>query len=90
MPEYSFTDEHTVAHIADHTPRALSAYFYVLHNIGFKNEITITKNEIVHGQQKSWTKFKNDLRALARLFVINFFDDGESVMVSIIESEECA
>lgn len=90
MFDYSFTDEETVARIADVAPRAMSSYFIVLHKCENSSEIIISRDQIMNDHQKSWTKFKNDLRQLAHMFIINLLDKGEHVLVSLICMEECA
>lgn len=90
MPEYSFTDEETIARISDTYPRAMSSYFIVLHRISSKQEIVITRQQIIHQHMKSWTKFKNDLRNLAQLYVVDMCDDGDSVSVMLITNQACA
>jgi len=87
MDEYSLTDEPTVARIADLAPRALSAYFICLHKSNPKGECSFTRDEIVNEKVRSWTKFKNDIRSLSALFILNFIDTGDLIDVELIPQD---
>lgn len=86
MTQYAITDEEKIARIADVCPRAMSSYFIVLYKCS-NGEHVISRKDIVHGHSKSWTKFKNDLRELSKLFIVNFFDDGHCISVSMVEDQ---
>lgn len=84
MDEYSLTDEATVARISDTCPRALSAYFLCLHTVCSDGTVSFTRDEIINHRVRSWTKFKNDVRSLAGLYVLNFSDKGHILEIELI------
>lgn len=86
MDEYSLTDEETIARIADQAPRAMSAYFLCLHSAARHCCVSFDRDYIINHAIKSWTKFKNDIRALSRLFILNFQDHGDSIEIQLITS----
>lgn len=87
MEDYTYTDESTVAMIADQQPRALSAYFICLHNADNNGFVTFSRDFIMNTTIKSWTKFKNDIRALSRLLLLTFLDQGHTMHVELIQPE---
>lgn len=87
MDEYSLTDEATVARISDSRPRALPAYFLCLHNAAPDGSVSFTRDEIMNERMRSWTKFKNDIRSLAGLYVLTFLDKGNEIDIELIPQE---
>jgi hypothetical protein len=84
MDHYSLTDEATVSRIADTTPRAMSAYFLCLHKADLEGRCEFSRDEIINEKVRSWTRFKNDIRALSGLFLLNFLDQGDLILVELI------
>ncbi len=84
MDDFSVTNESTIALIADQCPRAMSAYFICLRNVDSYGSVTFDKNFIKNTSHKSWTKFKNDIRSLGRVFVLNFIDHGNEIEIELI------
>ncbi len=84
MEEYSLTDEATVSRISDTCPRTLSAYFLCLHESNSDGFVTFSRDDIVNNRVRSWTKFKNDIRTLAGIYVLNFKDNGDQIEVQLI------
>ncbi len=87
MDKYALTDEYTVAKIADVSPRAMPAYFLCLHKSDQNGLCSFTREEIINQRVRSWTKFKNDVRSLAALYVLNFSIKGDSISIEIIPQE---
>lgn len=87
MDKYSLTDEATVARISDTCPRALSCYFLCLHNADPSGNVTFSRDEIINDRMRSWTKFKNDVRALGSAYVLNFCDRGDELDIELIPQE---
>ena len=84
MDTYSLTDESTVSRIADMAPRCMSAYFLCLHKADALGRCSFDREEIIHDKARSWTKFKNDLRALAFMYILNMDDQNDFVLVELI------
>jgi hypothetical protein len=84
MDQYSLTDEETISRISDFCPRAMSSYFICL-NKSSSGHCTFTRNEIRDEKIRSWTKFKNDIRKLSQLYIVNFLDSGDRIDVEVIQ-----
>lgn len=87
MDEYSITDEATVSKISDQCPRAVSAYFLCLHRSDGEGRATLTRDQVMNECMRSWTKFKNDVRSLASLYVLNFVDYGSEIEIEFIRED---
>jgi hypothetical protein len=88
MDEYSYTDEATVSRIADTNPRCMSAYFLCIHNADEEGKCTFTRDEIEQVRVRSWTKFKNDIRTLAFMFILDFsFPEKDRITIELIPQE---
>jgi len=87
MDHYSLTDEAAVSRIADTTPRAMSAYFLCLHKADLEGKCEFSRDEIINEKVRSWTRFKNDIRALSGLFLLNFLDQGDLIKVELIPQD---
>ena len=85
---YTYTDEETVSRISDIAPRALSAYFICLHNSDESGKCRFNRNEIINEKVRSWTKFKNDIRQLAFMFLLNFHDLGHEILIEMIPQSD--
>lgn len=87
MDQYTLTDEATVARIADTAPRALPAYFLCLHKADADGKCSFSRDEIIHNRMRSWTKFRNDIRTLAFMFLLNFLEGDQEIEIEIIPQE---
>ena len=88
MNEFFKTTENTVIKIADEEPRALSAYFLCLSDSDNYGKAWFSKEYIQNTLAKSWTKFKNDLRALARLLLIRLWiDELDEIRIELVPQE---
>lgn len=87
MKEMVYTDEATISRISDTAPRALSTYFVCLHALDTRGAASFKRDDIIHNKVRSWTKFKNDIRALSRMFLMSFLDEGDQISIEIIPQE---
>lgn len=87
MNGFALTDESTVSRIADICPRAMSTYFICLANADSEGNCHFTRDDILNTKIRSWTKFKNDIRSLSQLFLLNFHDQGHEIGVNMIDME---
>lgn len=83
-----FAAEHTISLISDRAPRAMSAYFMCLYAETTCGKIIFDRDFITHSAVKSWTKFKNDIRTLARLFILNYDDRGKTIEIEMISEDD--
>ncbi len=87
MDQVALTDQCTVSRIADVCPRAMSAYFICLTAADSEGNCSFERDEIINHKVRSWTKFKNDIRSLSQLFLLNFLDEGDTIQVNLIDME---
>jgi hypothetical protein len=87
MNEFSKTTENTVIKIAEEEPRALSAYFLCLSDSDRSGKAWFSKDYIQNTLARSWTKFKNDIRALSRLLLIRMWLDLDTVRIELVPQE---
>ena len=87
MEEYTLTDEATISRIADIIPRAMSAYFLCIYAADSDGQCNFKRDEIINKRIRSWTKFKNDIRALASIYILNFLDRGDVIDIEMIPQE---
>ncbi len=88
MEEFSIADEETISRIADLAPRAMSAYLVCLYKSDSDGLCSFTRGEIIDERVRSWTKFKNDIRSLSKLFLLNFLDAGDSISIELIPQNQ--
>jgi len=70
--------------IADRCPRAMSAYFICLKNSDEYGESHVSKDYILRDLGRSWTKFRNDLRDLMNIGILEFFEEGNDLEIDIL------
>ena len=87
MDQYTLTDEVTISRIADTIPRAMPAYFLCIYSVDEDGKYSFTKDEITNKRVRSWTKFKNDIRSLSALYLLNFLDRGDVIDIELIPQE---
>lgn len=68
--------------IADHCPRALGVFLLCWQQ--GKTELILTR-EMAERFCVSWTMIKNDLRSLAKEGLLEYFDNGEMLSVTLAE-----
>lgn len=85
MNEFNLTNENTVIKIADEAPRAMSAYFLCLTDSDQSGQACFTKEYIQNTVTRSWTKFKNDIRALASIMLVRFCILDDEIRVELVQ-----
>lgn len=83
MDIYTITTHQTLDRIARNCPRALTTYIHVLARANDKGSIALEKNQITNDLSESFTKFKNDLRALARETLLEWHQMGNYLHITI-------
>jgi hypothetical protein len=76
--------------ISEQAPRSLSAYIMLCHIADNDGRVEVDREWVENTKNLSWTKFKNDLRALARLGLIEWVVSKQSVIVHIADLHELA
>lgn len=84
MEDPSVINEQDVIKIADMCPRAMFAYFVCVKKSNKFGESSITKKHIVDELGRSWTKFRNDLRTMMSIGVIDVYDVQDGVEVDLL------
>lgn len=84
MDDTPVVSEQDVLKIADMCPRAMPAYFCCVRSSDEYGESTISKKYIVNELGRSWTKFRNDLRSLMGLRILDFYDYNDVVEVELL------
>jgi hypothetical protein len=87
MDSFSLADKHVFLQIADTAPRAVAAYFMCLNNVDSYGRVSFSKEYITAVKGHSWIKFKNDLKALAALSILNFYEESNQVLIEMLQPE---
>jgi hypothetical protein len=84
MDAKALTSDSLICRIADDYPRGMSAYFLCLCNADKFGNCKFYKQEIRDKHCRSWTKFKNDLRGLAAISVLEYTPYDDVVHVKLV------
>lgn len=69
--------------ISRHCPRALSAYVLCLSHADEEGRLMFTKTQILSDFSESYTKFRNDIKALAREGLLEWHEMGETLSITL-------
>jgi hypothetical protein len=87
MDSFSLADKHVFLQIADTAPRAVAAYFMCLNNVDCYGRVSFSKEYITEVKGRSWIKFKNDLKALSVLGILNFYEENDWAIIEMLQPE---
>lgn len=73
--------------IGRHCPRAMGTYALCLARTQEFNKLVLSKKQIRDDLSESYTKFKNDLKALAREGLLEWHEEGD--FLTVIVGELC-
>ena len=68
--------------IAESAPRAMPAYLLTYQQVE-RGSATIARDYIELDKSMSWTKYKNDLKSLARLGLLEWHQKGKNIVVRL-------
>lgn len=68
--------------IAESAPRAMPAYLLTLQQVD-DGSATIARSYIEQDKSLSWTKYVNDIKALARLGLLEWHRHGDTLNVTL-------
>lgn len=90
MDLYSAPSQEILERVSRHCPEALSTYIQCVNRAGSDLSIYFDKEVVEIGMSEGWTKFKNNIKKLARENLLEWhpFDTGISVTLSGIHEDE--
>ena len=74
--------------IAEQTPRALSAYIVCFQMADDELSAFLTRDYIVKDRSMNWTKFRNDILALARIGLLEWHEIDKNTLKVILAKSE--
>lgn len=83
MDLHTITTLHTLDRIARNCPRALSTFVHLICRINNEGKAVLQKQQIVNDLSESYTKFVNDIRALARENLLEWHQMGNTISVTL-------
>lgn len=88
MDFYCYTSQETLERLSRHCPRAISTYIVCLNHQDEDGELYLPKLDINEKLSCSYTKFKNDLKSLARENVLAWREVDKGVRISVANPVE--
>ncbi len=88
MDFYVFASQETLERHSRHCPRAISTYIVCLNFQDKEGDIFLPKEDISEKLSCSYTKFKNDLKSLARENLLAWREVKDGLKISIAATEE--
>lgn len=83
MDLYTITTHENLDRIARNCPRALSAFIHLLCNAKDNGSVILQKRQISDAMSESFTKFRNDLRSLARENLLEWHQMNDTIHVTL-------
>jgi hypothetical protein len=74
--------------ISEQAPRALSTFIFLKNRQDDDHQVFIDKNEVTTSLSLSWTRFVNDVKALARLGLLEWVISNQTLSVTLAEDYE--
>lgn len=90
MDFYAITTQRTLDQISRHCPRALYTYTICVSRVDENGRLFLTRDQIRNDLSESYTKFRNNLRALAQEDLLSWgeINNGISIEMYLDECEE--
>jgi len=89
MDIYNISSQEVLDRIARNCPKALGAYLHCLNRADPEGVVYFTKETIEIEMSESMTRFRNNIKALARENLLMWypFDHGIAVTLAVIDEE---
>lgn len=83
----SIFNSHQIFQVAEFCPRALFTYLFIEKNKDENCHLIVSRQVIVNDMSLSWTRFVNDVKALARLGILEWHQSHDNLQIILAEEE---
>lgn len=90
MDLYAITSQEVLERISRHCPESLSVYLHCINRADNEGSVYFTKPVVEVDMSEGWTKFKNQIKKLARENLLEWhpFDNGISITLAALDEDE--
>lgn len=87
MDIYHITTQELLERISRHCPESLYVYLHCMNRVNDFGTAFFTRKQVEEEMSEGWTKFKNNVKKLARENLVDWHIENDGITIRIVSDE---